>query len=64
MGGLYGTYGLFGANHGYAMAARRHMELFGTTSEQFGAIAVAQREWALMNDKAQMRTPLTLEEHQ
>jgi acetyl-CoA acetyltransferase len=64
MGGLYGTYGLFGANHGYAMAARRHMDLYGTTSEQLGAVAVAQREWALMNDKAQMRTPLTLEDHQ
>src|SRR5215510_12467710 len=37
MGGLYGTYGLFGANHGYAMAARRHMDLYGTTSEQLGA---------------------------
>jgi acetyl-CoA acetyltransferase len=40
------------------------MDLYGTTSEQLGAIAVAQREWALMNDKAQMRTSLTLEDHQ
>ena len=64
MTGLYATYGLFGANHGYAMAARRHMHLFGTTSEQLGAIAVGQRQWAIMNDKAQMRTPLTLEDHQ
>jgi acetyl-CoA acetyltransferase len=64
MNGLYGTYGLFGANHGYALATRRHMHLYGTTSEQLGAIAVAQREWAVMNDKAQMRTPLSLEEHQ
>jgi acetyl-CoA acetyltransferase len=64
MNGLYGTYGLFGANHGYAMAARRHMHLYGTTSEQLGAIAVAQRQWAVMNDKAQLREPLTLEDHQ
>jgi acetyl-CoA acetyltransferase len=64
MNGLYGTYGLFGANAGYALAARRHMHLYGTTSEQFGAVAVAQRQWAQMNDKAQMRAPLTLDEHQ
>ena len=44
-----GAYGEFGGNIPYALAARRHMELFGTTSEQLGAIAVAQREWALMN---------------
>jgi acetyl-CoA acetyltransferase len=48
----------------YALAARRHMELFGTSSEQLGAIAVAQRKWAEMNPMAQMRTPLTLSDHQ
>ena len=64
MVGLPNAYGFYGANPGYAMAARRHMHLFGTTSEQFGAIAVSQRQWALMNAKAQMRKPLTLEDHQ
>ncbi len=58
------AFGFYGANPGYGMAARRHMELFGTTSEQLGAIAVAQRQWALHNEKAQMRKPLTLEDHQ
>ena len=48
----------------YAMAARRHMHMYGTTSEQLGAIAVATRAWACLNPRAQMRTPLTLEEHQ
>jgi acetyl-CoA acetyltransferase len=48
----------------YAMAARRHFETYGTTSEQLGAIAVAQREWALNNPAAQVRTPLSVEEHQ
>ncbi len=62
--GLPNAYGFFGANPGYAMATRRHMHLFGTTSEQLGAIAVAQRQWALMNERAQMRKPLTLEDHQ
>ena len=64
MVGLPNAYGFYGANPGYAMGARRHMHLYGTKSEQFGAIAVAQRQWALMYEKAQMRKPLTLEEHQ
>ena len=61
---LKATYGEFGGNIPYALAARRHMELFGTTSEQLGAIAVAQREWALMNPLAQMDKPMTLADHQ
>jgi acetyl-CoA acetyltransferase len=56
--------GLFGGNPPYALMARRHMERYGTTSEQLGAIAVAERAWAMMNPIAQMRTPMTLEDHQ
>ncbi|NMN98402.1 thiolase family protein [Antrihabitans stalactiti] len=48
----------------YAMAARRHMATFGTTSADLGTIAVAQREWAALNPLAQQRKPLTLAEHQ
>ena len=62
--GLNAHYGYFGVNIGYAMAARRHMAEFGTTSEQFGAIAVAERDWAVKNERAQMRTPMTIEDHQ
>ena len=36
----------------YAMAARRHMHEFGTTAEQLAEVAVAAREWALLNPKA------------
>ena len=36
---------------------------YGTTQEQLGAIAVAQRQWALMNPRAQMKKPMTLEDH-
>jgi acetyl-CoA acetyltransferase len=64
MNGLRGAYGEFGGNPPYALAARRHMHLYGTTSEQFGAIAVAQRKWAQMNPRAQMTKPMTLEDHQ
>jgi acetyl-CoA acetyltransferase len=48
----------------YAIAARRHMDTYGTTSEQFGAIAVAQRAWAGLNPLAQLRDPITLADHQ
>jgi acetyl-CoA acetyltransferase len=63
MGSLPMAYGYYGANPGYAMAARRHMYLFGTTSEHLGAIAIAQRKWAQMNPWAQMHQPLTMEEY-
>jgi acetyl-CoA acetyltransferase len=52
------------ANPMYALAARRHMLRFGTTSQQLGHIAVAQRAWAGLNPLAQMREPITVEDHQ
>jgi len=61
---IYPAVGLMGSNVHYAAAARRHMELYGTTSEQLGAIAVAQRKWALMNPRAQMKKPMRLADHQ
>lgn len=48
----------------YAPMARRHMELYGTTSKQFGEVAVACRTHALLNDNAVMKKPITLEDHQ
>ena len=48
----------------YAMAARRHMETYGTRSADLGAIAVAQRDWAALNPLAQQRKPMTLADHQ
>ena len=47
----------------YAPMARRHMELYGTTIEQFGEVAVACREHALLNGNAVMTKPITLEDH-
>jgi acetyl-CoA acetyltransferase len=61
---LPGAVGLYGANPYYALAARRHMEQYGTTSEQLGAIATSTRAWAALNPLAQMRTPITIEDHQ
>jgi acetyl-CoA acetyltransferase len=62
--GLLGASGVIGANPMYALAARRHMARFGTTTEQFGHIAVAQRSWAALNPAAQLREPITLADHQ
>jgi len=62
--GLLGASGVVGANPMYALAARRHMDRFGTTSEQLGHIAVAQRDWAALNPAAQLRDPITLADHQ
>ena len=47
----------------YAPMARRHMELYGTTVEHFGAVAVACREHARLNERAIMKKPITLEDH-
>jgi acetyl-CoA acetyltransferase len=46
-----------------ALALRRHMYLYGTTEEQFGRIAVSQREWAMRNPAAIFRDPLTIEQY-
>ena len=48
----------------YALLAQRHMYEYGTASEQLGAVAVAARKHACMNDNAHMREPITLEDHQ
>ena len=45
----------------YALAASRHMHEFGTTREQLAAVAVAAREWAMLNPAAWEKKPLTIE---
>ncbi len=46
----------------YALAATRHMYQYGTTSEQLAEIAVATRKWAVLNEKAMMRTPIGIDD--
>ena len=57
-------FGAAAAPVSYALGARRHMHLYGTTSRQFGAIAVACRKHAQLNPNAVMRKPMTLDDHQ
>ncbi len=56
-------YGAAGANADYAMAARLHMERYGTTPEQLAKIAADQRTSALENPLALFHDqPLTVED--
>jgi acetyl-CoA acetyltransferase len=56
-------YGVLSPSQMYGFAARYHMQRYGTREEHFGAIAVAQRANAVLNERALMRTPLTLDEY-
>jgi acetyl-CoA acetyltransferase len=62
-GGDDAVYGWFSIAAGYAMIMRRHMAEFGTTPEQFGAIAMACRNHGASNPHAQLRLPLTLDRY-
>src|SRR5262245_59976416 len=55
--------GLGGAPSTYALAARRHMDKYGTSEEHCAAVAVTTRDWAADNPFAQMREPITVEDH-
>jgi acetyl-CoA acetyltransferase len=58
------AYGYFGVNAMYALVARRHMHVYGTTQDHLGAVAVAQRAWANRNPQAQLHDqPLTLDDY-
>jgi len=48
----------------YAPMARRHMELYGTTSLHFAEVAVAIRAHALLHGNALMTKPMTVADHQ
>jgi acetyl-CoA acetyltransferase len=55
-------YGLRAPMGAYALAASRHMALYGTTSEQLARIAVDTRRWAGLNPRARYRDPITVED--
>lgn len=58
------VFGHFGIVAGYALAARRAMHVFGTGTETWKEIAIAQRKWANLNPRAAMyRQPLSYEDY-
>jgi acetyl-CoA acetyltransferase len=62
--GLNAAYGQFGVNALYALVARRHMHLYGTTQDHLGRVAVAERQWANRNPRAQFHDePMTLDDY-
>jgi acetyl-CoA acetyltransferase len=46
-----------------AMQARRHMHQYGTTKEQLGSIALTGRFHAALNEKAVLRSPMSMEDY-
>jgi len=46
----------------YAMAAQRHMHVYGSTRETLAEIAVSTRAWASMNTNAAFKDPLSIDE--
>jgi len=57
------TYHAYSAANWLAMHARRHMYLYGTTKEQFGALAVNSRKNAGLNERAAYRDPITMDDY-
>jgi len=60
---FFGATGLVGPGHIFALLARRHMHLYGTTRDHFAEVAISARSNAVTNPEARMRTPLTREEY-
>src|SRR5690606_27070881 len=46
-----------------AMWARRYMHVTGATTEDLAAVAIAQRDYAMRNERAIVRKPLDLESY-
>lgn len=52
-----------GPNASFAMLTQRQMERLDLTAEDYGNIAIAQRQWASLNPGAVYRSELTMEEY-
>jgi acetyl-CoA acetyltransferase len=47
----------------YALKKRRRMHEFGHSAEEYGQVAMNARRWAVLNDRAVMRKPLTMDDY-
>jgi acetyl-CoA acetyltransferase len=54
-------HGLLTPAQAFALIVRRHMHEFGTTEEDLGRVAIAQRHHAMRNPQAVMRSELTMD---
>jgi acetyl-CoA acetyltransferase len=62
-GNFVDVFGYGGPNSLMALIQRLHMAQYGTTLEQIGKIAIAQRENALNNPQALFREPMTMQDY-
>ena len=62
--GQWFPYGMTSPGAMHAMMFRRHMHMYGTTSEQLAAVSVAFRAHACLNPDAVMRKPVDIADHQ
>ena len=53
----------FSAVNWLAMHCRRHMEIYGTTKEQLGWLALSSRQKAALNPLAVYKTPITMDDY-
>jgi acetyl-CoA acetyltransferase len=53
----------YSAANWLALVCRRHMELYGTTKEQLGWLAVNSRRNAALNPRAVYRDPMTMDDY-
>jgi acetyl-CoA acetyltransferase len=60
---LQKPFGMMGPNSQFAFILRRHLHQFDTKPEDLGKIAIAQREHAMKNPNAYLKTPLTMEQY-
>jgi acetyl-CoA acetyltransferase len=59
-----GIYGMYSPGAEHALAAMRHMKVFGTTKKQLGAIPITARQYANLRPDAYLHAkPLTMEEY-
>ena len=61
---LWFPYGMTSPGAVNALMFQRHCELYGTTSEDLGNIAVAIRSHAQLTPQAVLRKPMTIQDHQ
>src|ERR1700733_75970 len=62
--GTWDPWGFTSPGAAHAMAFRRHMELYGTTTRQLAEVSVSIRYHAGLNPHAVMRNPITIEDHE
>jgi acetyl-CoA acetyltransferase len=57
-------YGAVHAAAAFGNYATAHMAKFGTTTQDFAHLAVTQRKHAMLNTKAMMRDPMSIDDHE